>query len=327
MPKKLFKYRVYCSTENTYAFYWGESPPIACPNNNSHTIDTNTITIVDKIKQDQVEIVEEVPDSTPTEGRFRCTGLEMTANANAVTNKDFAWLYPINAMTIRFYTDTSHIGDYLNVFVIPTVPLGNTTNDTTSGNSTISVNASVIGAAQVGNMLCILDNNNTQYLGKVTSKDTAGSTITTEYATSAYFHKNASITRVIPVGINTLAVTAGDFVIKVSSTFLAKAKVGIVVDISDGTNTDSLGEILAIDKVNSTITVQNSADHSFNIGSFLYMSVHVVKNYKISQAHKFEIGESKIGGSYISPCFLVRASYTNNSNENKDFNWFVEYLY
>lgn len=41
--KKLYKYQVWCNTENTYVIKWVETLATitACPNNNGHTIDTS----------------------------------------------------------------------------------------------------------------------------------------------------------------------------------------------------------------------------------------------------------------------------------------------
>ena len=44
----LFKYRVWCNTENTWINTWSETTPTVCPNNNSHEIDSNKTLIVEK---------------------------------------------------------------------------------------------------------------------------------------------------------------------------------------------------------------------------------------------------------------------------------------
>lgn len=49
MAKKVFKYRVYCETESVYTYTWGDSTPTTCPNNNGHTITTDTVSIVDRV--------------------------------------------------------------------------------------------------------------------------------------------------------------------------------------------------------------------------------------------------------------------------------------
>lgn len=50
------QYRYYCTTEGTFVYKWDTNIPTTCPNNNTHTIDTDSITIVDTVKSNQVEV-------------------------------------------------------------------------------------------------------------------------------------------------------------------------------------------------------------------------------------------------------------------------------
>ncbi len=40
MIKKLYKYQVWCNTENAYISKWVETLLTVCPNNNGHVIDS-----------------------------------------------------------------------------------------------------------------------------------------------------------------------------------------------------------------------------------------------------------------------------------------------
>lgn len=42
----VYKYRVWCNTENAFFSAWGESEPTTCPNNSGHTIDSSKTAIV-----------------------------------------------------------------------------------------------------------------------------------------------------------------------------------------------------------------------------------------------------------------------------------------
>jgi len=48
MGNNLYKYRIWCVTEGKWVRTWGEYEPTVCPNNNTHTIDTNKITVTRK---------------------------------------------------------------------------------------------------------------------------------------------------------------------------------------------------------------------------------------------------------------------------------------
>ena len=49
-------YKLWCSTENAYAYTWGTSPPTTCPHDTSHTVDTNTTVITESVSPNLVTI-------------------------------------------------------------------------------------------------------------------------------------------------------------------------------------------------------------------------------------------------------------------------------
>ena len=63
----IYKYRIYCNTENLYINVWDEVEPGKCPNANNHSIDKKKTVIVDQVDKHQIKIQEE---NTPTNGNF-----------------------------------------------------------------------------------------------------------------------------------------------------------------------------------------------------------------------------------------------------------------
>lgn len=57
MSRTVNRYRYYCTTESNYVYKWDEVAPTTCVNNTAHTIDTSSITIIDKVQQNGVEVV------------------------------------------------------------------------------------------------------------------------------------------------------------------------------------------------------------------------------------------------------------------------------
>lgn len=55
------KYRLWCNDESAWVYQWNESEPTACPNNTSHTLDTDKTSIV--AKEGQAGPIRE--DGTP----------------------------------------------------------------------------------------------------------------------------------------------------------------------------------------------------------------------------------------------------------------------
>jgi len=118
------------------------------------------------------------------------------------------------------------------------------------------------------------------------------------------------------VGALTAGVTAGDTVLAVSSTVTDNVFKGpCLISLFDGSQTEDLGRVKAIDKVNGTITIENAASQAFAAATPTYvrMTAVVVRNYEIGQPWEYIIGDSKIGGSYTPEGYIVRTIYTNRS--------------
>jgi hypothetical protein len=60
MTTEVHYYRYYCQTESNFVYKWDTSAPSTCPNNQHHTIDSNSITIIDTVSTSQVELVDAV---------------------------------------------------------------------------------------------------------------------------------------------------------------------------------------------------------------------------------------------------------------------------
>lgn len=46
---ELYKFRLWCETEQTYVDMWAEDEPAQCPNNKDHIINSSLTTIMDKL--------------------------------------------------------------------------------------------------------------------------------------------------------------------------------------------------------------------------------------------------------------------------------------
>lgn len=58
MTTEVNYFRYYCNTESNYVYKWDTVNPSQCPNNNTHTIDSNSITIIDTVKTNDVSIID-----------------------------------------------------------------------------------------------------------------------------------------------------------------------------------------------------------------------------------------------------------------------------
>lgn len=113
----------------------------------------------------------------------------------------------------------------------------------------------------------------------------------------------------------------------VNTTALNWLNVGYICYITNGVTTDELGDVVDIDYVSNKVILENSFVNNYAPGSFVKITVNPIRNLIISEPQIHNIGDSKIGATFIPKNNIVRLVYTNNSNESKIFSWQCEMLY
>lgn len=129
-------------------------------------------------------------------------------------------------------------------------------------------------------------------------------------------------------GALTQDVSEGDTVINVSSTVMDNISLGFYVILDNGTTTNYLGRVFAIDRDNSQITVETAATDAFLAATPTYVRVSVKKinDYEIGPAGRYTIGAS-VGASYVPANEVVYLTYTNKTAETKKILVNYEYLH
>ena len=124
-------------------------------------------------------------------------------------------------------------------------------------------------------------------------------------------------------------VSSSDTVITVSSTVIDNMRIGGWVKITDGVNADDLGRCLSIDETNSQITVETAATQAFSAASptYVQMQVRMLPKSPLDGVGRVQLGESKIGGSYIPPNTTFEIIYYNDTGTAKKLRFMMEYLY
>ena len=132
------------------------------------------------------------------------------------------------------------------------------------------------------------------------------------------------------IGVITAPVTPGQTVIPVTSTVFNNLYKGFFVSITDGVQTNLLGECVSLNSGNSTITVATPVSNTFSPLSPTYvrLTVKVVENMHILVGNqRYSFAEKKLGGKYIPSNVPIRVKYTNNSGNAKCFSYNMEYMY
>jgi hypothetical protein len=106
--------------------------------------------------------------------------------------------------------------------------------------------------------------------------------------------------------------------ISVSAAIIAIVNIGYLISLSDGTNTDNLGAVLAIDSVNNILTVQTPTVHAFGAATptYVQMTIRFVENFIIGHAGPHQIGGTMIGGTSLPANTAIVITYTNTSSSN-----------
>jgi len=136
------------------------------------------------------------------------------------------------------------------------------------------------------------------------------------------------------IGTITQPVVATDTVITVSDTVIGNACLGFYLKLSDGSNTDDLDRVVAVDKINKTVTVETAAVNAFAAGASVIQNIYMAggpagstETYEIGPAWARMIGESKIGGTHVPANTTLRVRYIENKATSKKIVFKIEYLY
>jgi hypothetical protein len=129
---------------------------------------------------------------------------------------------------------------------------------------------------------------------------------------------NVIIGKDTTVGILLDDVKVGDVTFNVQQSVIDNVFIGMYIKLSDGLNDDDCGLIVSINDINKTITVNTATTHSFSLLTPTYVkgSIYTVKDYHIGPAFCYDVGSSKIGGSYLPTGATITVEYTNNTNDS-----------
>ena len=167
----LNKWRVYCTTDSKYEYVWldeNQAPPIVCPVNTGHTIDTAQNRITDVVDPKKVTIAEEL---IPTGGRYALKCLKFTAAANTVTTGNISFPYNISVLNGQLSVTADMTGDTMEWTVAPFTIIGALTANAKTGDTVLYVSSTVTDNIQAGFQLNLFDGVNNSTCGPVLAID------------------------------------------------------------------------------------------------------------------------------------------------------------
>ena len=182
----LYRYRIFCVTESKNVYVWAETEPTACPNNTAHTINTNSISIVDRRDPNEVRINEE---TTPTGGHFKVetVAVPVAGGVDVVTTATKSWFHPVSILTFNFGTTADHQGDIITIDAPSDFTIGVITQAVAPGATVIQVSQSAIDIIGIGYYVKLDNGTNASNLGRVLAMNKVTRNITVETATTNGF--------------------------------------------------------------------------------------------------------------------------------------------
>ena len=303
---QVYHWRIFCSTENIYVDGYlnrTNGTPSVCFHNNTHTIDTARTELVEIIKNNYTPCV-------------------------------IKW-------NVYCDTESLNVEGYLNSDVTPSKCFNNDTHTITGTpeklevihNEKITIKEESIpieGRFKVETIKISADPNETKVVDKVWKIDIAPLSVK---ILSTDKHKGDTLqVDVLPdkvVGVVAQDISISDTVIHLSESIINLLSVGFPCSITDGVNVDNLNQILDIDYVNNTITVETATTNTFLISSPTYLRINIrfLGPHELGEAGSLILGDSKLGASFVPKNEIVRLTYVNNSDLYKDLYTVIEYLY
>ncbi len=198
MTTKVHYYKIYCQTEAGWQYIWSTTIPTVCPNNNTHTVTSNSTQKLKSLSQDTVKVKEENPPTgtTATGGHFGSTVLVVDVpsaiTVGVTTNVTKTFPYPISLIDVSFCSIPEMEGDKVEANIGPQTIIGTTTETVAVGITPattigIEVTQDVIDIIQVGYFVYLDDGVNFNDTNECVYIDTANKRIKVKSATSSTF--------------------------------------------------------------------------------------------------------------------------------------------
>lgn len=101
---------------------------------------------------------------------------------------------------------------------------------------------------------------------------------------STFTDEDMSYNSLYTIGVLTISSNIGDSTINVSDTVLKYITnpVWFVITLVDGEQSQELGRVTGIDRLNDTITMQNSCIYNFSIGTLIKVDIYLMRNFQLN---------------------------------------------
>lgn len=144
-------------------------------------------------------------------------------------------------------------------------------------------------------------------------------------------HKGDTITSLIApnttVGALTADAAVGDSNFKVSASVIQNIKIGMLVNLTDGQNSNTAGRVYKINQTTNTITCTTAVTTLFKAGSLVQISYQNIA-IEVGEPGMYTFGENQLKAAFIPAGTVIRVQYTNKDpTQAKYFVFEIETTY
>lgn len=162
-------YKIYCNTEAKYVDGWGTTSPTTCYNNNTHSVNSNSVQVIEIVSSDVVKIRE---DSITIPRNVWIKHIEFTnIESNSSQDQYFTFDILTSMYSFTLVTDDTNKGDEFTIAINPDTTLGLITQNITAGDTTLYAPPGLLAYGWNGFELKVTDGTNTDVLGRMTNID------------------------------------------------------------------------------------------------------------------------------------------------------------
>jgi hypothetical protein len=179
------QYKIYCETEAQYVTGWSTSSPTVCYNNNTHTVNANSVQLLDTVNTAIVSIKEDKLDIGRNTMVASASMLDVAPNSTVVTYYTFP--ISVSMYSFSFVTDSTNKGDELSIYANEDTTLGLIGANVNIGVTSLTAPIAFSLYGSDGFYATITDGVNTDYLGMVLTMNKNTNVITFSNATTHAF--------------------------------------------------------------------------------------------------------------------------------------------
>lgn len=154
-----YHYKVYCNTEGLWSEKYGPATELTCGNNNAHSVNPDSLIIIDELSNAIVAIKEEEtpPGMPPTSNKFETASVALNIAANSSASIEWRHKFPIVSLKLYTLTEEQHRGGLVTVTISENTVIGMTTAACVSTDTTLHVSSTVLNYLLRGYWINLFD--------------------------------------------------------------------------------------------------------------------------------------------------------------------------